>query len=114
MARSSESGAYLGGISTMLMQTDTCPACGQVHTDSRLASLIPRARQCPLVVIGSMPTMATHRGEADGRRAISIDVLGESAAEALPPLPAPMAVPARKPSGLAVPWPMPSHLEEFL
>ena|SRR5690348_3999677 len=109
MARSSESGAYLGGISTMLMQSDTCPSCGRVHADARLGSLIPRSRQCPLVVTGSLPTMSTPKGE----RALTIDFLGE-VEPITPPLPTSAVPSGRKPSGLAVPWPMPSHLEDYL
>lgn len=116
MARAAESGAYLGGISMMLAQVDVCPSCGRIHPDSRLASLLPRSKECPLVVFGTMPTMTD--GEARprtvGPRPLSVEIFGDApAASEAPPLPHP-STPPRKPSGLTVPWPMPSHLEEYL
>ena len=99
----------------MLAQVDVCPSCGRVHPDSRLASLLPRSKECPLVVFGSMPTMTDpeNRGRTVGPRPLSVELFAGSPTEA-PPLPRPSAAPARKPSGLTVPWPMPSHLEEYL
>ncbi|HZY92463.1 MAG TPA: hypothetical protein VFG07_06805 [Thermoplasmata archaeon] len=113
MARAAESGAYLGGISTMLAQVDVCPSCGRIHPDSRLGSLLPKSKECPLVVFGSMPTMTEPRKERGGPRPLSVEILAESA-PVVPPLPQPSSLSARKPTGLTVPWPMPSHLEDFL
>jgi len=95
----------------MLMQSDTCPACGQVHADSRLAALVPRARQCPLVVTGTLPTLNLPKSERGVQGILSVEMFGE-AAPAAPPLPD-VPIP-RKPSALAVPWPMPSQLEDYL
>jgi len=113
MARTSESGAYLGGISTMLMQVDVCPACGRVHNDSRIASLLPRSRECPLVVFGSMPTMAQPKSERAKPQTLSVEILSRTD-PLVPPLPEPTRAIARKSTGLTVPWPMPSQLEDYL
>jgi hypothetical protein len=58
MARTQESGAYLGGIGVMLDLSDVCPACGQTH-DRRKFGLKHRAlRECPRVVMGSFPLVS--------------------------------------------------------
>ncbi|MCI4335644.1 MAG: hypothetical protein L3K17_00380 [Thermoplasmata archaeon] len=115
MTRTAGSGAYLGGISTMLMQVDVCPSCGHSHQDSRLGSLLPRTRECPLVVFGSIPTVTEGHASRPKPQPFTVELIGDSE-PMLPPLPQPTAVSAspRKPSGLAVPWPMPSHLEDYL
>jgi len=53
MSADQESGAYLGGIGTMLEVADVCPACGQVHTDRQYAFLHRGSGQCPTLVQGS-------------------------------------------------------------
>ncbi len=114
MARSAESGAYLGGISTMLAQVDVCPSCGRIHPDSRLGSLLPKSHECPLVVFGSMPTLTDPQSESISLRPISVEVVGGSTEPMMPPLPQPGGHSQRKPTGLSIPWPMPSHLEDYL
>lgn len=115
MTRTSGSGAYLGGISTMLMQVDVCPSCGHSHQDSRLGSLLPRTRECPLVVFGSMPTVTEPKTGLAKPTSFTVELIGDSE-PILPPLPRPAAASSagRKPTGLTVPWPMPSHLEDYL
>ncbi|MGA8542225.1 MAG: hypothetical protein WB947_01585 [Thermoplasmata archaeon] len=53
MSADQESGAYLGGIGTMLEVADVCPACGQVHSDRQYAFLHRGSGQCPALVSGS-------------------------------------------------------------
>lgn len=97
----------------MLMQVDICPACGQSHQTGRNGSGHPRSADCPLVVFGSMPTVTETSGEKETFRPISVEGFGSSDS-LMPPLPDPSPSVARKPTGLAVPWPMPSLLEDYL
>ncbi|HXQ48211.1 MAG TPA: hypothetical protein VN842_00320 [Thermoplasmata archaeon] len=50
MSRSRESGAYLGGIGTMLGDTRACTVCGGVHETHPYGLQHRGAGQCPLVV----------------------------------------------------------------
>jgi hypothetical protein len=116
MAREAASGAYVGGISAMLAQSDVCASCGRVHP-GRAFGLLGAKSECPTVVFGAIPAMTASIDADDlipsppygslSRRPTS--GLGEA-----PPLPLPIPVPPRKSSGLTVPWPMPSHLEDYL
>ncbi len=113
MTRATESGAYLGGIGTMLTQSDVCPACGRVHADARSILRTGARRECPLVVFGTLPTLA---------RLTDLDLPSETPSSAALDLEAETDVPAaprpqlppKKGPGLTIPWPMPSHLEDFL
>jgi hypothetical protein len=53
MSADQESGAYLGGIGTMLEVADVCPACGESHSDRQYAFLHRGSGQCPALVQGS-------------------------------------------------------------
>ncbi len=97
----------------MLAQVDVCPSCGRIHPDSRLGTLLPKSRECPLVVFGSMPTITELQKEPARSRPLSVELLA-GAESVMPPLPQPAAYAQRKPSGLTIPWPMPSHLEDYL
>jgi hypothetical protein len=59
MSADQESGAYLGGIGTMLEVADVCPSCGQVHADRQYAFLHRGSGQCPELVRGSYPIVST-------------------------------------------------------
>ena len=50
MSADQASGAYLGGIGTMLEAADVCPSCGQVHSDRQYAFLHRGSGQCPALV----------------------------------------------------------------
>jgi hypothetical protein len=50
MSRSRESGAYLGGIGTMLGDTRACTVCGGVHESHPYGLQHRGSGQCPLVV----------------------------------------------------------------
>ena len=113
MGRADESGAYVGGISTMLAQSDTCASCGQVHPGRRFGLLGPKG-ECPRVVFGSIPVLT---GMIEQDDLLPIPAFGEPRARARPAVvepPLPVPVVARKGSALTVPWPMPSHLEDYL
>jgi hypothetical protein len=58
MSRTQESGAYLGGIGTMLGVADVCPSCGQTHSDEQFGITHRGPRECPKVVMGSFPVMS--------------------------------------------------------
>jgi hypothetical protein len=53
MSADQESGAYLGGIGTMLEVADVCPSCGQLHSDRQYAFLHRGSGQCPALVRGN-------------------------------------------------------------
>ena len=113
MTRGTESGAYLGGISTMLAQSDVCPSCGRIHPGRRFG-LLGSKSECPAVVNGSMPILT---GSIGIEELVPSPPYGEARPRSdrgriEPPLPAPLL--PRKSSALTVPWPMPSHLEDYL
>lgn len=112
MTRANESGAYLGGISTMLIQSDVCPACGKEHT-ARRAGLLGGKGECPLVVFGTLPAL-TSAADFDDGPSLTPTELSLSIREIPIPVSAPAPAPARRSSALSVPWPMPSHLEDYL
>jgi hypothetical protein len=58
MSRATESGAYLGGIGTMLSQVDTCPSCGRTHPEGSRSSNGRTERNCTRVVVGALPYIA--------------------------------------------------------
>lgn len=99
----------------MLTQSEVCPSCGRVHSGRRFGFLGSTKGECPLVVVGSLPTLAQPSEEESyapapfaERTALRIPLEASPA----PPLPSPST--ARKASGMNVPWPMPSHLEDYL
>jgi hypothetical protein len=110
MTRATEGGTYLGGISTMLIQTDVCPSCGGTHGTKRLGFPLRGNHACPAIVFGSLPIL-TEQGidtpaEFDGSE------LSELGAGVYPGgLPSPRPT-ERRSSAMSVPWPMPQ--EEFL
>jgi hypothetical protein len=50
MSADQASGAYLGGIGTMLEAADICPSCGKVHADRQYAFLHRGSGQCPSLI----------------------------------------------------------------
>jgi hypothetical protein len=113
MARGAENQAYLGGISMMLIQSDVCSACGNVH-HSRAMGLVSASRNaCPLAVVGNRPVL-TSPADFGGSSTPPLPQLPFPARDMipLPRLPSPAST--RKASTLNVPWPMPSHVEEYL
>jgi hypothetical protein len=58
MSRAQESGAYLGGIGTMLEVADVCLSCGEVHSDKQFGFRHGGARECPKVIMGRFPVIS--------------------------------------------------------
>ena len=94
------SGAYLGGISTMLAQNDVCASCGQIHEERRFALRLGLTRGCPAVVFGTFPTLT-------GALAVEDEA-------SVPSLIEPPRAAGRRGSMLSVPWPMPTQTEDYL
>ncbi len=55
MSRTQASGAYLGGIGTMLGVADVCPSCGETHPEQQFGISHGGPFECPRVVLGSFP-----------------------------------------------------------
>jgi hypothetical protein len=114
MARTAGSGAYLGGIGTMLMQTDVCTACGRVHEDRLFRFRAQPAEECR-AVLGAIPMIA---GLGDAEAGVAPSALETDEREVETSYPtisyqSPVPVTGRR-SGLSIPWIMPSQSEEFL
>jgi hypothetical protein len=121
MSRTQESGAYLGGIGTMLGEADVCPSCGQTHPDRQFGFSHGGSRQCPKVVMGSFPILDETDPEAlpepvlrapAGRRIRDFETPVQVSLGSLP-------VPRRSdleihPRSLSVPWLRPPDLGEVL
>jgi hypothetical protein len=60
MSRTRESGAYLGGIGTMLGDTRACTVCGGVHETHPYGLQHRGAGQCPLVVKDDFAGISLH------------------------------------------------------
>ena len=114
MTLTSESGAYLGGIGTMLSQAEVCTRCGKVHR-GHLFGFRGGDEHCPDVVVGLFPTLTIDEYEPFVReREFGV---GRPAEGANAPLPAPSSVPiptVTKNGKLVIPWPMPSESEGYL
>ena len=99
----------------MLAQSEVCAGCGKVHAGRRFGFLGATQGECPLVVFGSLPSLTS---PSDFEDSSSDDPMPEFSSLRIdytrpePPLPSPIA--PRKTSMLTVPWPMPSHLEDYL
>jgi hypothetical protein len=111
MTRAGESGSYLGGISTMLMQTDVCPSCGGTHTSRRLPFSHRSDNDCPAVVFGSLPIVTDDGSSEVADYASEASELGVGVYPGGLPVPRPMG---RRASAMSVPWPMPGQPEDSL
>lgn len=58
MNRTEESGAYLGGIGTMLDGANVCLSCGEVHPEKQFGLRHGAARECPKVIMGRFPLIS--------------------------------------------------------
>jgi hypothetical protein len=88
MARAEQKGGSLGGIGTMLLQSEVCPACGKAH-GSRLTRYLP----------------AVGRAPSEDRLPVETPILVSTK----------VGQPASRPrrSSLSIPWPMPKQSEEY-
>jgi hypothetical protein len=118
MSRSRESGAYLGGIGTMLGETRSCTKCGGIHESHPYGFQHHGARECPTVKADDFAVVSL----LDGR------VEEEDAHVEAPSMPLRTPIPvalggipfppresdARPHRGLEVPWLPPPDLVEVL
>jgi len=116
MTRTGDSQGQVGGISTMLAENDLCPQCGEQHPDSVFGLRGGAPRGCPNLLMGAFPILTPP--EPNRARAAISRALG-SGSESPSPSPSPYGVPMPPPASrrsprLAVPWPMPTELDEFL
>jgi hypothetical protein len=63
MSRTQESGAYPGGIGTMLEVPDVCLSCGEVHSEKHFGIRHGERRECPKVIMGRFPLLSRPDGE---------------------------------------------------
>jgi hypothetical protein len=120
MTRSRESGAYLGGIGTMLGETRVCDSCGGIHESHPFGFQHRSGHQCPLLVAKDFAVVSLLDGETDDHSNGSDDF-----SVALPRTDLPVAFGAIPvPSGregsrthqrtLEVPWLSPPDLSEVV
>jgi hypothetical protein len=125
MSRTQESGAYLGGIGTMLQVSHGCPACGQVHEGPRFGFKHRAPRECPLVIMGSFPVITRPNPPLAAPITVpdvkpNLEVDQRNASEALPPADSVGRIQfsrtrdAERARGLGVPWLPPPDLGEVL
>jgi hypothetical protein len=89
MSDEGDAGKPVGGIGTMLMQSDVCPACGKIH-DSRLVRYLPAVGKFfGASTSGSQSLPATHPAARTARGR------------------------GRKPSSLPLSWPLPPTSETY-
>jgi len=113
MSADQASGAYLGGIGTMLEVADVCPSCGQVHSDRQYAFFHRGSGQCPSLVRGSFPVVSQPSAP------IEAHMVADPARPREPDVPVSMGslpVPPKEDSGdrrartLSLPWLTPPDL----
>ena len=125
MSRTQESGAYLGGIGTMLQVSHGCPACGQVHEGGKFGFKHRAPRECPLVILGSFPVVSRPNPPTQSPIPIpsvkpSLDFESRREAEALPANDSVGRIQfartreSERTRGLGVPWLPPPDLGEVL
>ncbi len=68
MSAEEASGAYLGGIGTMLGVADVCPSCGRNHSDRQFAFLHNGSGQCPTLVQSSYSIVSRPIAPAEAHR----------------------------------------------
>ena|SRR5271170_2048396 len=71
MTRSRESGAYLGGIGTMLGETRSCDSCGGVHESHPFGFEHRGGHACPLLVAKDFAIVSLIDGETDHPESLS-------------------------------------------
>jgi hypothetical protein len=113
MSSDQESGAYLGGIGTMLEVADVCPACGETHTDRQYSFLHRGAGQCPALVEGTYSVVSRPSAPIEAHfvpdmpRSLESDVPVSLGSLPLPPRGLPMDHRIRS---LSLPWLTPPDL----
>jgi hypothetical protein len=115
MSHPRESGAYLGGIGTMLGETRACTKCGGIHESHPFGFQHHGGRECPTLTAEDFALVSVQ----DGRVEIESPHTSEGPSEPLrTPLPVALGglpIPprdheGRQPRGLEVPWLPPPDL----
>jgi hypothetical protein len=120
MTRSRESGAYLGGIGTMLGETRVCASCGGVHESHPFGFQHRRAHECPLVVAKDFAIVSLIDGDTDHPTNASDELSVALPRSDLPisfgsvPVPAHRDGPRAHQRTLEVPWLPPPDLSEVV
>ncbi len=122
MARTQESGAYLGGIGAMLGVADVCPSCGQQHPNGQFGIAHGGPRECPKVVMGSFPVVTPLEELELEEQSTPQTPAARRIREYEVPAPVPMHLlpfPAHadfdvRPRSLSVPWLRPPDLGEMV
>jgi hypothetical protein len=96
MSAEEASGAYLGGIGTMLEAADVCPSCGKVHTDRQYAFLHRGSGQCPALIQSNYSIVS--RPSAPSEAHLIPDVAEDPEPE-IPVSMGSLPVPPREPDG---------------
>jgi hypothetical protein len=119
MTRARESGAYLGGIGTMLGETRSCQVCGGVHESHPYGFQHRGSGSCPLVVAEDFAVISLVDGETDQPEHRHEELTAALPRSDLPvsfgtiPMgPSPSSTPA--PRSLEVPWLRPPDLSEVV
>jgi len=68
MSAEEASGAYLGGIGTMLETVEVCPTCGKVHSDRQYAFLHRGSGQCPTLIQSNYPIVSRPAAAVEAHR----------------------------------------------
>jgi hypothetical protein len=93
MSAEEASGAYLGGIGTMLEVADVCPACGRVHSDRQYAFLHRGTGQCPALIQSNFSIVSRPIAPAEAHR---IPDLGKAPESDIPVSMGSLPVPPRE------------------
>jgi hypothetical protein len=96
MSAEEASGAYLGGIGTMLEAADVCPTCGKIHPDRQFAFLHRGSGQCP-TLIESHHSIVSRPAAPD--EALRVPDLSKSPASDMPVFIGSLPVPPREQDG---------------
>ena len=118
MTRSRESGAYLGGIGTMLGETRVCDTCGGIHESRPFGFQHRDGGDCPLIVAKDFAIVSLIDGDTEAQK------LSDEFSVALPRTDLPVAfgavpVPTSRDARthqrtLEVPWLAPPDLSEVI
>ncbi|HLM90816.1 MAG TPA: hypothetical protein VK424_02030 [Thermoplasmata archaeon] len=119
MTRSRESGAYLGGIGTMLGETRACDSCGGVHESHPFGFQHRDGHECPALVEKDFAIVSLLDGETDRPETLSDEFSIALPRSDLPvafgavPIPSPRDSRSHQRT-LEVPWLAPPTLSEVV
>jgi hypothetical protein len=117
MTRARESGAYLGGIGTMLGETHSCKACGGVHESHPFGFQHGAAGACPALVVKDFAVVSLLDGSVNDPDAAREELQVALPRSDLPVAFGGIAIPTQHPrqqGQLEVPWLRPPDLSEVV